>query len=164
MTNVTATGSGGTNNYGVYNSAPSGAHTVTIDNSTLTGSTNTIRNDTEFTTRVGATRLSGGAVLPNGGTLSCSASYDGNNKRLGALCTPDTNVVTVATTGGDFTSIQAALTSITDNSASNKYLVRVGPGTYTETVQMKQYVDIEGRVRVTPRLPSPAANSATPAR
>jgi hypothetical protein len=54
------------------------------------------------------------------------------------------NVVIVAQSGGDFTSIQSALNSITDNSAANPYLVWVAPGTYTETVTMKQYVDIEG--------------------
>ncbi len=54
------------------------------------------------------------------------------------------NVVIVAQSGGDFTSIQSALNSITDNSATNSYLVWVAPGTYTETVTMKQYVDIEG--------------------
>jgi len=54
------------------------------------------------------------------------------------------NVVVVAKSGGDHTSIQDALDSITDASASNPYLVWVAPGTYTETVTMKQYVDIEG--------------------
>ncbi len=35
------------------------------------------------------------------------------------------NVVTVAKSGAAFTSIQTALNSITDNSATNRYLVRV---------------------------------------
>jgi Pectinesterase len=54
------------------------------------------------------------------------------------------NVVTVAQDGGDYTSIMSALNSIQDNSSTNRYLVWVGPGTYTEKVQMKSYVDIEG--------------------
>jgi hypothetical protein len=52
--------------------------------------------------------------------------------------------VVVAKSGGDFTSVQAALDSITDASASKHYLVWVGPGTYNEQVQMEPFVDIEG--------------------
>jgi hypothetical protein len=131
--------SGGTNSYGSYSY---NGGTVTIENSQVTASTNTIYAG--VTTRVGASRLSGGPVYNDFSMLTCTSSYDGNNRRLGSRCTPDTKVVYVATTGGDFTSIQAALTSIGDNSANNKYLIKVGPGTYTETVQMKQWVDIEG--------------------
>src|SRR5215210_2064919 len=54
------------------------------------------------------------------------------------------NVVTVAQDGGDYTTVTAALNSITDNSVTNRYLIWVAPGVYTETVIMKQYVDIEG--------------------
>jgi len=54
------------------------------------------------------------------------------------------NVVVVAKSGGDFTSIQTALDSIADASASNPYLVWVGPGIYTERVTMKPFVAIEG--------------------
>ncbi|MBX3176431.1 MAG: hypothetical protein KF886_03645 [Candidatus Hydrogenedentes bacterium] len=43
------------------------------------------------------------------------------------------NVIHVATSGGDFTSVAAALASITDSSSSNRYLVYVAPGVYTET-------------------------------
>lgn len=54
------------------------------------------------------------------------------------------NVLVVSPDGGNFGSVQDALNSITDNSASNKYLIWVGPGIYTEVVTMKPYVDIEG--------------------
>ena len=54
------------------------------------------------------------------------------------------NVIVVAKSGGDFTSIQAALDSITDASDTNRYLVWVAPGIYEEQVTMKEYVDIEG--------------------
>jgi hypothetical protein len=54
------------------------------------------------------------------------------------------NVLVVSPSGGDYTSIQDALDSITDSSADNTYLIWVGPGTYTERVAMKQYVDIQG--------------------
>ncbi|HUV88116.1 MAG TPA: hypothetical protein VMY80_00560 [Anaerolineae bacterium] len=62
------------------------------------------------------------------------------------------NVIVVAKSGGDFTSIQAALNSIADNSEANRYLVWVAPGTYTETVTMKPYVDIEGSGELTTRI------------
>ncbi len=54
------------------------------------------------------------------------------------------NVIVVAKSGGDFSSVQAALDSITDNGDGNRYLVWIGPGTYTERVTMKPYVDIVG--------------------
>jgi hypothetical protein len=62
------------------------------------------------------------------------------------------NVVTVSPEGGDFTSVQAALNSITTNSSTNKYLIWVGPGTYTERVTVKPYVDIEGSGELTTKI------------
>ena len=55
-------------------------------------------------------------------------------------------VVWVAKSGGDFTSVKAALASIKDNSAAHRYVVKVAPGTYNETggIDLKNYVDIEG--------------------
>jgi len=53
-------------------------------------------------------------------------------------------VVVVAKSGGAFDTIQGALDSITDAGADNRYLVWVAPGVYSETVEMKSYVDIEG--------------------
>lgn len=53
-------------------------------------------------------------------------------------------VVLVAKGGGQFTSVQAALDSITEAAADNRYLVRVAPGVYAERVTMKSWVDIEG--------------------
>ena len=52
----------------------------------------------------------------------------------------------VAQSGGDFTTLSAALASITDNSASKPYLIRIAPGIHTETLPtlLKDYVDIEG--------------------
>lgn len=56
-------------------------------------------------------------------------------------------IVWVATDGtGDFSLLSEALAAITDNAADNRYLVRIAPGTYTETsmVTTKPYVDIQG--------------------
>jgi hypothetical protein len=81
MTNVTASGSGGTNNRGVY----SFSGTVMIHNSVIIGSTNTIYNGTNTTTRVGNTKLDGGPV-DNSGTLTCVGAYNGNYVALGTDC------------------------------------------------------------------------------
>jgi len=67
--------SGGTYNIGLHNSSDSYTYTVTVRNSQVTGSTNTIFNDSEYTTLVAATLLDGGAVS-NTGTLTCAGVYD----------------------------------------------------------------------------------------
>jgi hypothetical protein len=61
-------------------------------------------------------------------------------------------VVVVAKSGGNFTSVQAALGSITDASAGKHYLVWVGPGTYNERVQMEPFVDIGGAGELATRI------------
>jgi hypothetical protein len=55
-------------------------------------------------------------------------------------------VVIVAPSGGDFTSVAAALSSITDASPTNPYLVQVMPGVYAETalVQVGSFVHVRG--------------------
>ena len=53
-------------------------------------------------------------------------------------------IVTVAKDGGQFTSIQSAIDSITDNSSSKRYVVLIGPGEYTENVVMEEYVSLLG--------------------
>lgn len=56
------------------------------------------------------------------------------------------NVVTVSAKGGDFTDPVAAVNSINNASASNPYLVFIGPGNYslTQTLFMKSFVTIAG--------------------
>ncbi|RBP53123.1 glycosyl hydrolase family 28-related protein [Arenicella xantha] len=59
---------------------------------------------------------------------------------------PLKNIVTVAKANGDFTNIQAAIDSISNASATNPYVVVIGPGQYdvATTIVAKEYVDITG--------------------
>lgn len=54
------------------------------------------------------------------------------------------NVVYVAKTGGNYTTVSSALTAITDASSINRYTILVMPGIYNEQVTLKNYVDIIG--------------------
>jgi len=88
MNNVTATASGGSLNTGVENFAiVGGGFTVTIEHSRLTGSDNSIKNDSGFTTRVGASQLVGGSVQVVGGTVTCVFSYNESFVALNSSCT-----------------------------------------------------------------------------
>jgi len=70
------------------------------------------------------------------------------------------NVIVVAKSGGHFATIQSALDSIGDNNAANRYLVWVAPATYTETVTMKPYVDIQGAGELATRITATGSASA----
>jgi hypothetical protein len=62
------------------------------------------------------------------------------------LPAPD-SIVTVAKQGGDYTSVAAAVASITDASSAKPYVVKVEPGVYTESpFAMKQWVSVVGAV------------------
>ncbi len=57
----------------------------------------------------------------------------------------DLQVVNVAKRGGDFTSVKAAVDSITDASPTKTYTVHIGPGVFIEdTITMKPFVTING--------------------
>lgn len=60
----------------------------------------------------------------------------------------DQQIVTVATKGGDFDSVRAAVNFITDASPTRPYSIYVGPGTYVEDpIVMKEYIVIMGFFR-----------------
>jgi len=63
---------------------------------------------------------------------------------VGSLATPWDNIIYVAKSGGDYTTISSALASITDSSSTNPYTIIVGPGVYHEKFTMKQYVKLKG--------------------
>lgn len=55
------------------------------------------------------------------------------------------NVLSVAKSGADFTSIQAAINSIYGlTSPTNRFLIKVAPGTYDESITVPGYVTVEG--------------------
>ena len=66
------------NVYAIFNTSVAGSYRVTVDQSRLTGSTSTVRNNAAFTTLIGASKLDGGAVDAGGGTVKCAAVCDGN--------------------------------------------------------------------------------------
>src|SRR5215210_8475825 len=106
--------------------------------------------------RVGSTTVSPDDVAPM--TVNSTKKVDNlNADRIDGLNSTDfqgkyAQTVVVAKSGGDFTSVQSALDSITDASASKHYLVWVGPGTYNERVQMESFVDIEGAGELATRI------------
>jgi len=62
------------------------------------------------------------------------------------------NIKVVAKSGGDYTTITAALNSIVEANPNNPYLIYVAPGVYNEQVVMKPYVDIQGSGELTTKI------------
>lgn len=79
-------------------------------------------------------------------TYTAGAGLELIATEFSARGTPYANVVIVAGSGGDFTSVAEALASVTDASASNPYLVWVAPGVYTESSQAEvpSHVHLKG--------------------
>lgn len=62
----------------------------------------------------------------------------------GVFSTPYQQVVNVAKAGGDYTTIQGAISSITDAGPTNRYVVNIWPGTYIENITLKNNVSLYG--------------------
>lgn len=63
----------------------------------------------------------------------------------GTLSLKEAQTVTVAISGGDFTTIAGALASITDASAIKPYEIKIGAGVFsTAPFTMKSYVNVQG--------------------
>jgi hypothetical protein len=112
----------------------------------------------------GATQAVAGPVVPD---QYPEVSFEPARVAQQALC--NCNVIIVAKSNGDFTSVKAAMDSITSSSSSNRYLVWVGPGEYTETdlVEVKDYVHLQGSgpnatvIKSTRSSGSPSNSAAT---
>jgi len=117
-------------------------------NTTYTAGTGLSLSGTEFSVNPSTIQSRVTGTCPTGSSISGIAD-DGT-----VTCETDNvaethydNLVVVAKSGGDFTTIQAAINSITDASSTNRYLVWIAPGIYNERVTTKNYVDLRGANR-----------------
>jgi hypothetical protein len=119
-----------------------------VTGGTYTNGTATFKNNTGGTFNVSGFTMpfTGGTVsgptnFTNGltaNTISATTYY--NLPRV-------SNVVTVAMSGGDFTSIADAVDSITTSSSNNRYVVKVSPGRYVEPeilLKGKEFISVVG--------------------
>lgn len=91
------------------------------------------------------------SYTPGGPTLTSLNVQDALDEVDASITDQRTLIVKVgATTPGQFSSIKAAVDSITDAADDNRYTVQVGPGNfYEDTITMKPYVNVVGHDRST---------------
>ncbi len=111
------------------------------DNTTYTGGTGLALIGTQFS-------VSTPYQLPQTCANGQMPQWNGTAWDCGSPIAPGyARTLVVAASGGDFTSVQAAVNSISDASATNPYLVWIAPGVYAETVTLKPYVHLQGAGR-----------------
>jgi hypothetical protein len=101
-------------------------------------------------------------VLSNDGTGSGMDADTIDGYHASELGTHYQNLVVVAKSGGDYTSVQGAIDSITSAAADNPYLVWVAPGVYSETVTMKPFVHLQGAGQEATVITSSASSEIWP--
>jgi hypothetical protein len=95
----------------------------------------------------GATGLTGaqGAVGPAGAKGDTGATGPQGAQGPAGIDAPrPAQIIWVAKSGGDFASVGAALASIVDASETKRYLIKIAPGLYEESIDLQSYVDVEG--------------------
>lgn len=85
LTNVTLSGSGSGQSYGIYSGQKTSTPTVNVHQSRVSGGTNSIYS-VGGTIKVGASQLTGPAGTFDIGVVLCAASYDGTLSPLGPSC------------------------------------------------------------------------------
>jgi hypothetical protein len=94
---------------------------------------------------VTAAKLAAGAVP----TYTAGNGLAMTGTQLRATGDPDPKLLQVATTGAEFSSVQTAIDSISDESASNQYVVRIGPGVFSERVTVPANIHLVGAGKAT---------------
>jgi len=85
INNSLISASGGAFSYGIKNHAGTGSYILSVNNSQISGSTNSIFNNSFYTTTIGASQLSGGAVSASG-AYHCVGVYNQSYVALNATC------------------------------------------------------------------------------
>jgi len=104
---------------------------------------------------VAGTAMVEGFTLPTGATDGYVLTSDGGGAGTWQSAVSSgnyDNVYTVAASGGDYTSITSALNACTSPGYANRYLVRVMPGTYSESITCLSYVRLQGAGKYATRI------------
>ena len=140
------------------------------------------------TLTIGSTNADAVTIGKSGGSIDLNAETDLNNNKIINLANgtasgdavnlsqldtlanyADQQIVYVSKNGSDvtgtggqhkpFLTIQAAINSLSDNTSSKKYVVRIAPGTYTETLTLKPWVSLQGITKEAVAISIPTSTS-----